>query len=123
MAIGLSPNHLAGTVERYNDGAATGNDDFAKAVKFLAPIAHPPFFAAEVRPATLCFTACGLRIDADTRVLDDDGRVITGLHAVGECTGSVVGELYMGSGNSLANGATMGRVAGQVAAARALGQT
>ena len=123
VAIGLPPDHLAGTVERYNDGAASGNDDFAKAAKFLAPIAHPPFFAAEVRPATLCFTACGLRIDADTRVLDDDGRVITGLHAVGECTGSVVGELYMGSGNSLANGATMGRVAGRVAAARALGQT
>ena len=107
--IGVPPGHLVGTVERYNAGATTGDDDFAKAAEFLAPIDQPPS-TAEVRPATLCFTACGLRIDADTRVLDDDGRVVDGLFAVGECTGSVVGELYMGSGNSLANGATMGRV-------------
>ena len=120
VEIGLPVGHLVGTVERYNAGAATGNDDFAKAAKFLAAIDRPPFFGAEVRPATLCFTACGLRIDPDTQVLDDDGRVVTGLFAVGECTGSVVGELYMGSGNSLSNGATMGRVAGRAAAARAL---
>jgi flavocytochrome c len=121
-ALGLPAAHLVGTVERYNAGAAAGEDDFAKAPKFLAPIAQPPFYGAEVRPATLCFTACGLRIDADTNVLDDDGRVIAGLFAVGECTGSVVGEIYMGSGNSLANGAAMGRVAGRSAAARALAE-
>jgi hypothetical protein len=121
-ALGLPVAHLVGTVERYNAGAAAGEDDFAKAPKFLAPIAQPPFYGAEVRPATLCFTACGLRIDADTSVLDDDGRVIAGLFAVGECTGSVVGEIYMGSGNSLANGAAMGRVAGRSAAARALSE-
>ena len=115
----MPPNHLVGTVERYNAGAATGDDDFAKASKFLTPITRPPFFGAEVRPATVCFTACGLRIDAETRVLDDDGRVVSGLFAVGECTGSVVGELYMGSGNSLSNGVTMGRVAGRTAATRA----
>lgn len=119
-ALGLPVDHLVGTVERYNAGAVEGEDDFAKAAKFLAPIATPPFYGAEVRPATLCFTACGLRIDADTNVLDDDGRAIPGLFAVGECTGSVVGEVYMGSGNSLANGAAMGRVAGRTAAARAL---
>ena len=121
--LGMPPNHLVGTVERYNVGAATGDDDFAKASKFLTPITRPPFFGAEVRPATVCFTACGLRIDAETRVLDDDGRVVSGLFAVGECTGSVVGELYMGSGNSLSNGVTMGRVAGRTAATRALSQT
>ena len=118
--LGLPPGHLAGTVERYNAGAAAGQDDFAKAAKFLAPLATPPYYGAEVRPATLCLTACGLRIDRDARVIDDDGRPVAGLYAAGECTGSVLGDVYMGSGNSLGNGATMGRVAGWAAAARAL---
>ena len=33
-----------------------------------------PFYGAEVRPATVCFTACGLRIDRDARVLGDVGH-------------------------------------------------
>jgi fumarate reductase flavoprotein subunit len=117
-AAGLPAAHVLGTVERYNEGAVRGVDDFAKAAKFLQPLATGPFYAAEVRPATLCFTACGLRIDRDAKVLDDDGRVIPGLFAAGECTGSVVGERYMGSGNSLGNGLTMGRIAGREAVAR-----
>jgi fumarate reductase flavoprotein subunit len=40
-----------------------------------------------------------------------------GLYAAGELTGGVVGDLYVGSGNSLSNCATIGRVAGTEAAA------
>lgn len=116
-AIGVPAEHLVATVERVNALAELGEDaDYAKAAKFLEPIATAPFYAVEVRPATCCFTACGLRIDRDARVLDEAGRPIAGLFAAGEVTGGVIGPRYVGSGNSYGNCVTMGRVAGQSAA-------
>jgi fumarate reductase flavoprotein subunit len=53
-------------------------------------------------------------------VLGDDGTPIPGLFAAGETTGGVLGDIYVGSGNSLSNCATFGRIAGATAAARAL---
>lgn len=118
--LGMDPAVLGGTIERYNQGCAEGRDaEFAKAGKFLQPLVQPPFYAAQVRPATICLTSCGLRIDPDARVLGGDGWPVTGLYAAGECTGGVLGDRYLGSGNSLGNGATMGRVAGTTAAAHA----
>jgi fumarate reductase flavoprotein subunit len=118
VALGMDPTVLTGTVARYNRACAAGRDDeFAKAAKFLRPVAQPPFYAALVRPATICLTSCGLRIDPDARVLGADGAPVPGLFAAGECTGGVLGDRYLGSGNSLGNGATMGRVAGAAAVA------
>jgi fumarate reductase flavoprotein subunit len=54
-----------------------------------------------------------LRIDRDAQVLNDFGEPIHGLYAAGEVTGGVIGDRYVGSGNSLSNGATFGRIAGQ----------
>ena len=65
-SLGLPPEHLQATVERVNEGVAAGEDaDYLKDPKFLQRIAGGPFYGAEVRPATVCFTACGLRIDRD----------------------------------------------------------
>lgn len=120
-AIGVPAEHLLATVERVNELVALGEDaDYAKSASFLEPVATAPFFAVEVRPATCCFTACGVRIDRDARVLDEAGRPIAGLFAAGEVTGGVIGPRYVGSGNSYGNCVTMGRVAGQSAAARAV---
>ena len=55
-------------------------------------------------------------IDADARVLTRSGNPIPGLNAGGECTGGVMGDIYMGSGNSYANCLVFGRTAGQSAA-------
>ncbi len=118
-AIDVPADTLAATVARVNDLVQLGEDaDYAKSSSFLEPIVTPPFYAVEVRPATCCFTACGLRIDRDARVLDEAGRPIPGLFAAGEVTGGVIGPRYVGSGNSYGNCVTMGRVAGQSAAAR-----
>jgi succinate dehydrogenase/fumarate reductase flavoprotein subunit len=51
----------------------------------------------------------------DARVLGEDGSVIPGLFAAGECTG-VLGPCYLGNGNSLGNCLTFGRIAGTKAA-------
>ncbi len=119
-AIGADPQTLTGTIERYNAGARRGRDvDYLKAPEYLQPIENPPYYAVEVRPASLAVTACGLRIDEDGRVVGRRGEPIDGLFAAGECTGGILGSLYAGSGNSLANCVTYGRIAGRAAAALA----
>lgn len=114
--LGVPAAQLAGTVKRYNAGARAGTDDYNKEAKFLRPLEYPLYYGAEVRPATLCFTAVGMRIDREARVLNDVGDVIPGLFAAGECTGGIIGDRYVGSGNSLSNGATFGRIAGRAVA-------
>lgn len=113
---------LRASVERYNRAAQAGEDaEFAKASRFLREIATPPFYGAELRLSMLCLTSKGLRIDADARVLDRSGTPIPGLLAAGECTGGVLGDVYVGSGNSYANCLVFGRTAGRSAACCAVG--
>ncbi len=120
--LGLPPVVLRATIDSYNAAVAAGEDnEFLKDASFLEPVATPPFYGCELRPSTVCSTACGLRIDPEARVLREDGVTIPGLFAAGECTGSVVGAQYVGSGNNYANGAVVGRVAGASAAAFARG--
>jgi fumarate reductase flavoprotein subunit len=118
--IGVPAENLQATVDRVNELVTLREDrDYLKDPKFLEPIATGPFYAVEVRPATCCFTACGLRINREAEVLDESGRVIPGLLAAGEVTGGVIGPRYVGSGNSYGNCVTMGRIAGQSAAGHA----
>jgi fumarate reductase flavoprotein subunit len=120
LAIGADPVTLRATVDRYNTLVERGDDvDHHKGSGFLRPIATGPFYAAEVRLATVALTAVGLRIERNAEVLDHAGRVIPGLFAAGECTGGVLGDVYMGSGNSYSNCLVFGRIAGASAARRA----
>lgn len=117
--LGVPEANLRGTVERYNADIRAGRDSmYLKEPSVMRPIAQPPFYAAEVRLSQLGLTSVGLRIDPDARVLDTTSTPVTGLYAAGECTGGVLGDVYMGSGNSLCNCLTFGRVAGRSAAAR-----
>jgi fumarate reductase flavoprotein subunit len=120
-ALGLPEDHLQATVERVNRSVDNGEDvDYLKDPKFLQRIARAPFYGAEIRPATVCFTSFGMRIDRDAQVLGEAGPPIPGLFAAGESVGGVVGPRYVGSGNSYANCVTFGRIAG-ASAARAAG--
>jgi fumarate reductase flavoprotein subunit len=117
---GIHAGALQATAERYSADCRRGEDPaFFKASEALRPVATAPFFAAEIRPAIVCFTATGLRIDEETRVLDGSERPIPGLFAAGETTGGVMGERYVGGGASIANAVVFGRIAGGNAAAHA----
>lgn len=114
---GIAPGALASSVARYNADCAAGRDSaFFKDARQLRPIATPPFYAAEIRPAIICLTSCGPRITPEARVLDQNERAIPGLFAAGEVTGNVLGERYVGGGNSIANAIVFGRIAGRSAA-------
>lgn len=118
LQAGIAPAALATTVDKYNADCAGGVDTaFFKDGAVMRPITTPPFFAREIRTAIICLTSTGLRIDADARVLGQADTPIAGLYAAGETTGGVLGERYIGGGNSIANAIVFGRIAGLNAAA------
>jgi len=116
-AIGVPEHGLAGTIEKYNADVAAGEDTVhLKKPDVLRPVSTPPYYATEVRLCQLSVTAVGPRIDRDGRVINTANRPVPGLFAAGECVGGVLGDVYVGSGNALANALVFGRVAGRSAA-------
>lgn len=115
--IGVPPAALGATVESYNEDVAAGVDrGFFKPPAMLRPITTPPFYAARIRAAIICWTGTGLRIDTEARVLGPDERPIPGLYAAGETTGGMFGECYAAGGASIGNAVVFGRIAGTNAA-------
>ena len=117
---------------RWSDGAVRANDVDALAAAIGVPVRalrgtvvraephhalrEPPFYAVRVVPGLVALTGCGITIDVNACVLDEAGEPIPGWFAAGETTGNVLGDLYIASGNSLANCVVYGRVAGNSAA-------
>ncbi|WP_157551332.1 FAD-binding protein, partial [Nocardioides jensenii] len=110
-AIGVPPDALSATVERFNGFAATGVDeDFGRgsdefdryfADPTLVPVEQGPFWAARLVLSDLG-TKGGLVTDAAARVLREDGSVIQGLYAAGNTSASMTGAFYPGPGIPLA---------------------
>lgn len=114
---GIDGEALQATVEIYNADVAKGIDlKYRKEWEPLLPIRTGPFYAVELRTATVGTTGSGLRIDDEAHVLDTAGRRIPGLFAAGECTGGFYGDRYLGAGASLGQAITWGRIAGRTAA-------
>ena len=110
---GIVPQALVNAVKEYNDNIDSGSDaQFGKDPTLMRKIIKPPFYACEIRPAIVCLTSTGLRINNKAEVLDEYGSKIPGLYAAGETTGSVLGERYIGGGNSICNAVVFGRIAG-----------
>jgi 3-oxosteroid 1-dehydrogenase len=129
--IGVDPQGLLETVERFNDFARTGKDlDFgkgdsaydryygdpkAKPNPCLAPIEKPPYYAVEIFPGDLG-TKGGLITDSRARVCRADGSVIDGLYAIGNTAASVMGNTYPGPGSTIGPALTFGYIAARDAA-------
>ena len=125
---GIEPNALKSSVDRYNDFARAGIDeDFSRGgnayahytrdpkVKpngSLAPIDKGPFLAVPIVPGDVG-TAGGVFTDENARVLTDDGTVIQGLYAAGNCSAPVCGSHYAGAGYSIGASAVFGYIAVQ----------
>ena len=107
---------LEGTVERYNIDAQAGQDTAFFKKTPMAPITTAPFYAVEIRAAILCWTGAGLRIDAETRVINKAEKAIRGLYAAGETVGNLHGDVYIGGGGSYGPCLVFGKLAGENAA-------
>lgn len=118
-AIGIPPALLENTVEFYNEFATDGEDPlFHKDSAYVVPLETPPFHALFFGvEATAFFTTGGLRINTSGQVLCVEGEPIPGLYAAGRNAFAVPARNYIGSGVSVAEVLTFGRIAGQMAAA------
>jgi succinate dehydrogenase/fumarate reductase flavoprotein subunit len=115
--IGVQEETFVGTIARYNELVARGEDiDFGKRPELLYPIRRPPFYAAKFGPAMLAVTG-GLYVDTKLRVVDGDFAPIPGLYAVGNVAGGLYGVDYptIIPGNSHGRAVTWGYIAAESA--------
>lgn len=134
--IGVDPEGLGATVERFNILAEQGHDeDFGRggsrferangdaraegARANLGPVAAAPFYAVEIEVGAFG-TRGGPRTDGVGRVLRG-GTPVPGLYAAGNAAASVMGMAYPGGGSTLGPALTFGHLAGRDAASRAGG--
>ncbi len=126
-SIGVESENLLSTVERFNAMALSGKDEdfgrgdfafdrfsgdeIAKPNSCLAPLNRAPFYAIEMFAGDLG-TKGGLLTDKSSRVINQSGKPIEGLYAVGNCSSSVMGHFYPGAGGTIGPAMTFGYVAG-----------
>ncbi|MFP3563095.1 FAD-dependent oxidoreductase [Paraburkholderia sp. SIMBA_030] len=123
---GIDAAGLQETVTRFNGFCETGVDsDYGRGSRAfdrchgdptikpnpnLGPIEQAPFYAVRMYPGDVG-TAGGLVTDEYARVLKEDGSLIPGLYATGNCTASVVGRCYPGAGSSIGASFVFGYIA------------
>ncbi len=92
--IGVPPEALKKTVDRYNELVAKGHDDdFGKRKELLTPIVKAPFYAGRLVSSLLAMSG-GLHTDPTLQVLDANDDPIPGLFVCGAAAGD-----YFGSGD------------------------
>lgn len=112
---------LKETIDTYNRDVDAGVDTVFHRRKLvhnhgdLRRIETGPFYAYP-STAAVFGTYCGVRVDADMRVMDVFGEPIPGLFAAGEVTGGFHGGAYM-TGSALGKAVVFGRVAARTALA------
>jgi 3-oxosteroid 1-dehydrogenase len=123
---GIDAASLESTVSRFNDFCVTGTDtdyqrgDNAYAHYWgdptnkpnpnLGSLAEAPFWAVPLVPGDVG-TCGGVITDEHARVRREDGSVIEGLYAAGNCAAPLAGPHYIGAGLSLAASSVFGFLA------------
>ena len=126
--IGIDPDALNATVQRYNYLARSGSDpEFGRGGDAyqrhlgdtdvtpnpcVRPIERPPYYAVAVHAGDLG-TAAGLATDSNGQVLNDTGTPIEGLYACGNDMASVMEGAYPAPGITLGPALTFGFLIGE----------
>ena len=116
--MGVNPDVLEETVERYNEQCEQNfDDDFCKSRDYLVPLTGKKYYALIFRPSAYGSLG-GIKINSKLQVISDDYEVIEGLYGAG----SDVNELYNGTyffyfpGSTMGFAVVSGRMAGEYAA-------
>ncbi len=113
--MGLDPDALTKSVNRYNELCdKKHDDDFFKAAEYMQPIRRPSFYAVKQRGGTMFNTWGGLVVDDKFHVLDKAWKAIPGLFVAGE---------NAAGGARVAFCLPAGRLAGRNAANEVLGKS
>lgn len=134
--IEVPADALEGTVARFNEFAAKGEDpDFGRGENgydryygdprshpnpCLAPLVKPPFYAVKIFPGDIG-TKGGVLTDENGCALDERHKPIRGLYAIGNSSASVMGRTYPGAGTTLGPAMTFGYLAAHHAAQHSSG--
>ncbi|MCI9264871.1 MAG: FAD-binding protein [Oscillospiraceae bacterium] len=118
--LGMDAKTLKATIDSYNKACAAGTDtEFGKNPAFLSAVGEGPYYCIVGTP--YCYTTCGgLDVNTSFQVLDQAGKPMEGLYAVGtDCMGVLFSEkkaysTYGGVANGW--GLTSGMLCGQAIA-------
>ena len=129
-ALSLDPIALERTVSEFNAAVRPGTFDHSvlddcrtegiepAKTHWARRIEQPPFLAFPLRPG-ITFTYYGVAVDANARVVMNDGSSSPNVFAAGEImAGNILGKGYL-AGFGMAIGTVFGRKAGETAAAAA----
>lgn len=120
--MGISEDKLKSTFDEYNQIAAgKKSDPWGKKFFSVGDWKMDDFFHVAWMEPVLHYTMGGLEVNAQSQVMNKDGKPIPGLWASGEVAGGVHGANRLG-GSSLLGCVVFGRVAGDEAAAYMLQQ-
>ena len=121
--LGMPADNLIATVEDYNAHVQSGEpDQFGRQYTAdslntynvaINEISGDTYYAIPLK-ALCVMTLGGVTTNTETQVLDDNGSVIPGLYAVGECVGGIWGRFVSG-GTGVMGPITFGRIAGRTA--------
>jgi 3-oxosteroid 1-dehydrogenase len=130
-SLGIDPQALLQTVERFNQFARAGvDDDYRRGQTAhdrdngdpshgpnpcLGTIAAPPFCALPIHVGSLG-TKGGVRVNNESQVLHVSGAAIPGLYAAGNVMAGITGAGYPGGGATIGVAMTFGYLAGSCAA-------
>jgi 3-oxosteroid 1-dehydrogenase len=126
--LGIDARGLEETATRFSEFAQTGVDtDFNRGSNLsvrrfrgdwnnqpnpnLGAVNKPPFYGMRMRLLNSGIAAGGVRTDQFARVLGEDGNVIEGLYAVGECSARAAAGVGYNSGYSLSRAMAFGWIA------------
>lgn len=126
--LGIDARGLEETATRFSEFAQTGVDtDFNRGSNLsvrrfrgdwnnqpnpnLGAVNKPPFYGMRMRLLNSGIAAGGVRTDRFARVLGEDGNVIEGLYAVGECSARAAAGVGYNSGYSLSRAMAFGWIA------------
>jgi fumarate reductase flavoprotein subunit len=116
--LNLPIANLKKSINRYNELAKSGKDvDFGKESYRLDSLDHGPYYGAIIGGRLLA-TLDGLRVNCKMQVINNQGNVIKGLYAAGNCSGGFFWGIYPDHipGLTASHALTFGRLAGKYVA-------
>lgn len=116
--LGVPPEALIKTVERYNEWCDKGFDeDFGVPERFLCPVKDGPFYAGKIS-AWLLNLPHGLHVNHNSQVLTEADEPIDGLYAIGNVQGDFFANSYPVTvpGANHGRSVTFGRLVGRALA-------
>lgn len=112
--FGINAKNLEETMNNYNKYMEEGKDPEFGRTEAMVPMHKGPWFILE-GVVSVHHTMGGVAIDENAHALDNNGKVIPGLYAAGEVTGSVHGNNRVGT-CAISDIVVFGRIAGKNAA-------